>query len=73
MPLAEGMVGPETKYTLEFKDGKLIMGIHYDGTQADASLVIGLEAEMFLDMLAEAIPGKLDNAVFNVIKAAMKA
>lgn len=42
----------------------------YDGKGMDVSLV--LEGEYFLDKLAEAIPGQVDDAVIELIKAALK-
>jgi hypothetical protein len=41
--------------------------------QADASLKIMLESDLFLDKLAELIPGKIDDAVISVIKMSLKA
>lgn len=62
----------EGNLTLKVEDGKVVMVISYDGQQADASLSVSLEVDQYLDMLAEAIPGDIDDAVIALLKGAMK-
>lgn len=62
----------EGNLSLKIEDGKVIMIVAYDGQQADASLTVSLEADKYLDMLAEAIPGEIDDAVIALLKGAMK-
>jgi hypothetical protein len=70
--LAQGQVGPEAKYKLSLESGKLMISMDYDGVQADASLAIKLEVDMFIDQLKALIPGKIDDMIFDLLKGAMK-
>jgi len=72
MPLVEGQMGPETTYTLEFQEGKLRLGMKYDGKQADAEVYISLEAIEFLKMLKGVIPGQIDDKIIDILAAALK-
>ena len=56
---------------LTFVDGKLVFLVSYEGKQAGAKFEVSLDAKEYLDMLAEAIPGDLDDTVIAAIKAAM--
>lgn len=62
----------EGNLTIKIEDGKVMMVIAYDGQQADANLTVSLEVDQYLDMLAEAIPGEIDDAVIALLKGAMK-
>ena len=62
----------EGNLTLKIEEGNVVMSVKYDGQQADAELKITLEADKYLDMLAEAIPGEIDDAVIALLKGAMK-
>lgn len=70
--LIEGNLGKELNYELEFVDGELCFLFGYDGKGIDAGTYVKLEPEYFLDKLAEAIPGNVDDAVIAAIKAAIK-
>lgn len=61
----------EGNLSIKIEDGKVVMSISYDGKQADANLSISLEVDQYLDMLAEAIPGEIDDAVIALLKGAM--
>lgn len=71
MELANVQKG-EANLSLKIEEGKVVLVIAYDGEQADASLNVTMEADKYLDMLAEAIPGQLDDAVIELLKGAMK-
>lgn len=62
----------EAALDVDFKDGKLRLSVSYDGKGADAGIYVDLEPEYFLDKLAAAIPGKLDDAVIEMLKGALK-
>jgi hypothetical protein len=49
-----------------------MISMDYDGVQADASLAIKLEVDMFIDQLKALIPGKIDDMIFDLLKGAMK-
>lgn len=70
--IKQGEIGAEANYSLSVVDGKLKLAIKYDGKQADAELAIMLDGSAFLDKLAAAIPGKIDDMVINAIKGALK-
>lgn len=69
----EIIIGNEGKAKVELKDGKLYIVGAYDGKQMDAELKVGIEVDMFIDQLAEAIPGKIDDAILGVLKVALKS
>ena len=71
-PLVEGELGSEAVYELKWEEGELKLTFGYDGKGIDAGVYVNLGGEYFLDKLAAAIPGELDDSVINLIKAAMK-
>ena len=70
--LVEMPISKETEFELEFKDGKLRLVLGYDGKGVDGGIFADLDPEYFLDKLAEAIPGNVDNMVIEAIKGALK-
>jgi len=69
--LASGELGPETKYDVKIEEGKVVLSLQYDGAETDASLVVKVDAGVFLDKLAAAIPGQIDDAIIAVLKGAL--
>lgn len=53
--------------------GVVKLEVKYDGAGANAGMYVELEADYFLDKLAAAIPGQIDDSVIGLIKAALKA
>lgn len=70
--IVEMPVGKESELELEFKDGKLRLVFAYDGKGVDAGVYADLDPEYFLDKLADAIPGDIDDAVIAMLKGALK-
>lgn len=70
--MIERNVGKEAKFEIKFENGNVILGGLYDGKGADVKLEVMLESEYFLDKLAEAIPGDLDDMVIAALKNAIK-
>jgi hypothetical protein len=66
-------LGPEAKAALKIADGKVSIGVDYVGKQASASAVVSLDVEQFAQLLKDAIPGKIDDTVIDLLVAAMKA
>lgn len=66
------VLGPEAKAVLKIEGGKVLLSIQYDGVQASASAGISLDVDQFATLLKDAIPGKVDDAVIDVLVAAMK-
>lgn len=61
----------EMKLDIKFEEGKAKLIANYDGKGADAGVYIHLEAGYFLDKLAAAIPGQIDDQVIALLKAAI--
>ena len=71
MEVVNEEVSKELDYKINFEDGKAMMTISYEGAGGGVSMTGTVNAEYFLDMLAEAIPGKIDDAVIFALKAAI--
>lgn len=70
--LVQEQLGPEAKLDLKLEGGKLILSVVYEGKEAGASMGVSLEPGLFLDKLKGLIPGQIDDAVIELIKAALK-
>ena len=68
-----GEIGSEADYSLSLEGGKLKLEIIYAGGAADAGISLSLNPDYLLDKLAAVIPGEIDDAVFAIIKGALKA
>lgn len=71
--IVSGQVGPETKYAVKFEGGKLVVSGGFDSKIFDAGLTLALDTDAVIDELAKAIPGQIDDAVLQLVKAALKA
>jgi len=69
----EGDLTKELSYELDYeKKEKLIrVNLDFEGKLGGVGLYVYLKAEDVLDMLAEKIPGSVDDAVIAMIKAAL--
>ena len=65
-------LGPEAKAVLRIVDGKVLLGVQYVGKQASAEANASLDIDQFAKMLKDAIPGKIDDTVIDLLVAAMK-
>ena len=63
----------EGQLKLEIKEGKVISSLVFDGKQMDVKLSIELDIEAYGELLKNAIPGAIDDAVIALIVSAMKA
>lgn len=72
MQIAEGQLGHEAGYDIELVDGSLKISSKYEGKGGGAQVSVFIKAEYFLDKLAEAVPGKIDDAVIALLKGALK-
>ena len=70
--LAEGQVGSVGKYDVEFKDGKLMLGLSIEWNGVTSEVKVGVGSDAVIDALKAAIPGKIDDAILEVVKAALK-
>jgi hypothetical protein len=67
-----GPIGSEGNYKLEYltEQKKFKFSVGYDGKGVDGEISLYLEPDYFLDKLKEAIPGKVDDTVIDLLKAA---
>lgn len=68
----EIQIGTEGKVDVKLAAGKIYLIGSYDGVDLDAKLELGIEVDILLDKLAEKIPGKIDDSVIQLLKAALK-
>jgi hypothetical protein len=73
MELTQGVIGEEGSYALKFEGGKVLLEASHVHASGKVSFVIEQDAEYFMDKLAEAIPGKIDDAILALLKGAVKA
>lgn len=64
-------LGKEVKMDFKFEGDKVILSAMYDGKGVDSTISVMVEVDYFLDKLAEAIPGKLDDMVLAGFKGAL--
>ena len=68
--LMKGGLGSDGNYQLNFENGDLIFTVSYDGDGLDGEIRLILDPEYFIDKLADAIPGKLDDLILEGLKQA---
>jgi len=70
--LHEMPLGSEGELQLEIKEGDLMLSVSHASKGVAASLSARMSSEYFMDKLKEAIPGEIDDAIIDLIKAALK-
>jgi hypothetical protein len=70
--IVDGKIGEVGAYDLEFKNGKLSFKVSALKSGVSVSALVEAEADAVIDAMAKAIPGQIDDAVFGLIKAALK-
>lgn len=73
MELAQGEIGAEGSYDLALVGGKLVLSVKHASKGAELGVSVAVDGDYFADKLAAAIPGKLDDAIIGMLKAALKA
>lgn len=71
MEVANVDLAKELGLDIKIENKKLVLAVKYDGKGADATVMVEVEAAYFLDKLAAAIPGTLDDSVIAAIKLAL--
>lgn len=66
----EKALGAEAKLKVELADGKLLIGVVYDGKGVDGQVGISVDSDYFIDQLAALIPG--DSIIEATALAALK-
>lgn len=64
----EGPIGAVGKYDVEFKDGALVAGIEAGKFGVSSELKVKIDAAAVLDALSKAIPGQIDDSIFELLK-----
>jgi len=72
MEVLKGEIGEEGKYVLKFQEGKVRLEASHVHASGKVAFVIEQDAEYFMDKLAEAIPGKIDDTLLAILKGAVK-
>lgn len=65
-------ISSEAKVDIKLANGKFYLIGGYDGVDLDAKLELGLEVDILIDKLKQKIPGQIDDAILEVLKAALK-
>lgn len=71
--LLDKELGSEGKLDLDLKEGNIELSVSYDGKGLDGAVSVKVDTDYFMDLLKEKIPGDIDNAIIDIIKAALKA
>lgn len=59
--------------SLKAESGKVKLVVSHGMDGVDSCLSVAIDSDHFLDKLAKAIPGQVDDAVISMLKAALKA
>lgn len=73
MDIKDGAIGSEGSYDIDLKGGDLVFKVSHGSKGLSAGVEVSIKAEYFIDKLAEKIPGEVDDAIFAVLKGALKA
>jgi hypothetical protein len=69
--ISDGQIGPEAKYDVAFKGGKLVLSLDYQGKMAGAGVSVSVDANAVISAIEAAIPGKLDDAVLELLRGVL--
>jgi len=72
MEILNKQISPESKALVEITEGKLKLSAALDTGGVDANVAVAVEVDYFIDELAKKIPGQIDDAIFAVLKTALK-
>ena len=72
MEIINKQLSPEATLKIEIAEGKLKMSAILDTKGVDAQLSASVDSDYFIDELAKKIPGTIDDAIFDVLKGALK-
>lgn len=72
MEILAKQISPEAKAKVEIVEGKLKLSANLDTQGVDAVVSVAVDTDYFIDELAKKIPGQIDDAIFAVLKTALK-
>ena len=67
--IVSGEIGPETKYDVDFVDGKIIAKIDYKGEQVSAGSYVSISLIQALKVAALKTDNKIDDKIVKMIEA----
>lgn len=65
--------GSEGSVDFKFSAGRLVVEVKHSHASGEAMIVVSEDVSYFIDKLAAAIPGTMDDAILALIKSAIKA
>lgn len=71
--LVDGKIGEVGAYDVEFKGGKLVAKVSAQVHGLNAAVELSADSDLVIEALKAAIPGKIDDAVLDLVKLALKA
>ncbi len=71
--LVGGNLGSVGKYDVAFKGGQLVAEVDANIGSSSAGIVVKIDAKQILDAIKAKIPGQIDDAIINIIEAALLA
>jgi len=72
MELIKSELGTEGEVAVLLGNGKLSLVAKYDSKGFDGEMKLSVDSDYFIDALAAKIPGQIDDAIFSVLKVALK-
>ena len=69
--ILDGKIGEAGAYDVEFKGGKLLAKVDVGSGPFTGKVELAIDAGKVMDELKKAIPGQIDDAVIDLIKAAL--
>lgn len=73
MDLVSGNLGPEAKYAVDIVGRNLVAKLEYSGVQLHSSHSLELDLVAVLEIVKAKIPGSIDDAIINIVEAALNA
>lgn len=73
MDLIDKQLSPESSVKVVVSGGKISLVGALDTKGVDVSVSASVDSDYFIDELAKKIPGQIDDAIFAVLKSAIKA
>jgi hypothetical protein len=70
--IVDGKIGSMGAYDVEFKGGKLQAKLVFSHPVGEATVNIAIGSDAVIEALKAAIPGKVDDAILEVLKSALK-
>ena len=67
--IASGNLGTVGSYKVFFHQGKLVAQLQAAEAPFDGNLQLNIDANLVLDAIAKAVPGKIDDLLISMIKA----